>query len=153
MDVQKSQRPPFTVFGIVRFFKSNNFCPKIRFSQAQHPISDFFSRLVFFCYFFFKKCFHRSPSLIFTRSETFCERKGLFKVFGTMRLTGELQKKIRIFHTFLGFFKGFPLRKMFFLLFPVGEEWFSRLMRILSGLFWRCKINEIIMSFYPWFSV
>ena len=42
---------------------------------------------------------------------------------------------------------------MGFLLFPVGEEWFSRLMRIPSGIFWGCKIDEIltILSFYPWF--
>ena len=33
--------PPFTVFGIVRIFQRNNFCLKIRFSQAQHAISDF----------------------------------------------------------------------------------------------------------------
>ena len=28
--------------------------------------------------------------------------------------------------------------------FPVGEEWFSRSMRIPSGIFWRCKIDEIL---------
>ena len=33
---------------------------------------------------------------------------------------------------------------MNFLLFPVGEEWFSRFMRIPSGIFWRCKIDEIL---------
>ena len=38
------KEPPFTVFGLVRFFKSNNFCLKVRFSQAQHAISDFFSK-------------------------------------------------------------------------------------------------------------
>ena len=39
--------------------------------------------------------------------------------------------------------------------FPVGEEWFSRSMRTPSGIFWRCKIDEIltIISFYAWFSV
>ena len=42
---------------------------------------------------------------------------------------------------------------MFFLLFPVGEEWFSRFMRIPSSIFWCCKIDEILMSFYTWFSV
>ena len=31
---------------------------------------------------------------------------------------------------------------MGFLLFPGGEEWFSRLMRIPSGTFWRCKIDK-----------
>ena len=42
---------------------------------------------------------------------------------------------------------------MGFLLFSVGEEWFSRLTRIRSGIFWRCKIDEILISFYPSFSV
>ena len=43
MGIKKSQRfPSFTVFGIVRFYKRNNFSVKIsRFSQAQHAISDF----------------------------------------------------------------------------------------------------------------
>ena len=40
---------------------------------------------------------------------------------------------------------------MGFLLFSVGEEWFSRLTRIPSGIFWRCKIDEILISFYLWF--
>ena len=59
----------------------NNFCFKISFSQAQHAISDF-------CFFFSKGrcffmrrsfliCFHRNLLSIFTRNETFCERKGL----------------------------------------------------------------------------
>ena len=39
MDVDKSQRVPFS--GIVTFFKRNNFCVKIRFSQVRHAISDF----------------------------------------------------------------------------------------------------------------
>ena len=44
---------------------------------------------------------------------------------------------------------------MGFLLFPVEEEWFSRSMRIPSGIFWRCKIDEVltIISFFAWFSV
>ena len=45
MLVKKSQRAPFTVFDIVRNFKMNNFCLKIRFSEAQHAISEF-------CFFF-----------------------------------------------------------------------------------------------------
>ena len=34
--------PPFTVFGIVRFFKSNNFCLEIRFS---HPFGIFWCKI------------------------------------------------------------------------------------------------------------
>ena len=48
--------PPFTVFGIVRFFKRNNFCLKIRFSQAQHAKSGFrFFKDPCFFYATFKK--------------------------------------------------------------------------------------------------
>ena len=80
--------PPLAVFGIVRFFKMNNFGPKIRFSQAQHAISEicFFKDRRFLKFVFIEV----SPPSIFTRNETFCERKGLLKVFGTMRLTGDL---------------------------------------------------------------
>ena len=55
--------PPFTILGIVRFFKLNNFCLKIRFSQDQHAISDFcffFKGRCFFYATFFLICFHRS---------------------------------------------------------------------------------------------
>ena len=84
-----------TVFGIVRFLKNNNFCLQIRFSQAQHVISDF--RLFkdrCFLYATFKIRFHRSPPQFLQETETFCERKGLLKVFGTMRLIGNLHQKI-----------------------------------------------------------
>ena len=93
-DVKKSQRAPFTVFGIVRFFKGNNFWLKIRFSPAQHAISDFrFLKAGVFSMRLFKSRFHRNPSSNFTRNDTFCERKGLLKIFGTMRLTGDLHQK------------------------------------------------------------
>ena len=77
-----------------------------------------------------------------------------------MRLTGNLQKKFRKISSFFPYFfvffkkKRFRLKKIGFLLFPVGEEWFSRFMRNPSGTFWRCKIDEILtMSFYTWFSI
>ena len=128
--------PPFTVFGIVRFFKSNNFCLKIRFSQAQHAISDFcffLKTAVFSMRLFFQMCIIEAPSFC-TGNKTFCEHKALLKVFGTLQLAGDLHKKIRFFLNFL-FFKGLRLRKMGFLLFPVGEELFSRFMGIPSGFF------------------
>ena len=137
----------------------NNFRPKIRVSQAQHAISDFFFKTGVFSSLFSSK-----PPSILTRNETFCEHKGgLLKFFGTMRLTWDLLQKFFwkkldfIFFLFSAFLEGFRFRK-FFLLFPVGEKWFhqgSRFMRIPSGIFWRCKIDEIltIMSFYRLFSV
>ena len=70
-----------------------------------------------------------------------------------MRLTGDLQK-ISIFFLIFLFFKCFRLREMGFLLFPVGEEWLPRFMPILSGIFWRCEIDELLtISFYTWFSI
>ena len=47
-----------------------------------------------------------------------------------------------IFLIFLFFFKFLRLRKMGFLLFPVGEELFSRLMGIPSGFFGAVKIMK-----------
>ena len=78
------KEPPSIVFGIVRFFKMNNFCLKIRFSQAQHVISDFvcFQRPAFFHATFFSNVFSsKPPPSIFTRDETFFEHEGLLKVF------------------------------------------------------------------------
>ena len=59
-----------------------------------------------------------------------------------MRLAGDLhQKKIEIFSLhFSVFFKGLRLGKMGFLLFPVGEELFSRFMGIPSGFFGAVKL-------------
>ena len=37
-------------------------------------------------------CFHQSPPQFFTRNETFCERRGLLRVFGTMRLTEDIHQ-------------------------------------------------------------
>ena len=77
----------------MRFFKSNNFVLKLGFLRPSTLYPIFFQRPVFFiCDFNF---FHRSPSSIFTKNETFCDSKGLVKVFGTMRLqknVGDLQK-------------------------------------------------------------
>ena len=135
MDVKKSQTvPSFTVSVIVTFFKRNNVRVKIRFSQVRHAISDFccFKRPVFFlCDFLF----HRSPSSILPETKRFAKVKDSSR-FSALCDLPETIKKI-FFFNFL-FFKGFSLRKMSFLLFSVGEEWFSRLMRILSGIFWRC---------------
>ena len=122
----------------------NNFCLKIRFSQAQHAMSDFcFQRPVFFCEFFSNLFSSKLPS-IFTRNETFCEHKELLKVFSTVRFTGDLQlknfsKNDAIFLIFCFFFKLFSVEKDGF---PVGEELFSRSMRIPSGVFGAVKLMK-----------
>ena len=75
----------------------------------------------------------KSPS-IFTRNETLSEHKRLLRVFGTIRLTGDLQKTSenfeKKFSIFFYFLKSFRVRDMVFLLFPVGEKWLLSLMRI-----------------------
>ena len=96
----------------------------------------------------FSNLFSLTHPSIFTRHETFCENKGLFRVFGTMRLTGALLSK-KFFANFFYFLKGFRLRNMSFLLFPVGKivlETYA----YPFGYFWRCKIDEIlsILSFF-----
>ena len=59
----------------------------------------------------------KPPLSIFTLNETFCEHKTLLVVFGTMRLTGDLQNKI--FEKFLDFFPYFFLK-----MFPVEKDGF-----------------------------
>ena len=130
-----SKSPLFIVFGIVRFFEIIIFVLKLGFLRPSPlcPIFVCFQRPAFFMRLFF--VFIEAPS-IFTRNETFCEHEGLLKVFvhyATYRRPSKNFKKN--FLNFLFFYKGFRLRKMGFLLFPVGEEWFSRFMRIPSGIF------------------
>ena len=54
---------------------------------------------------------------IFTRNETFCEHKGLLKVFGTVRFTGDFQLKNFSKNDFFKFF-------VFFLMFSVEKDGF-----------------------------
>ena len=145
MEIEKSQSP-FYSFRHCKIFQKKNFVLKLGFSGTY--IRFLFKTGVLLSGFLI--CFHRSPSLSFTRNETFCERKGLFKVFGTMRITGDLHQKVfEKFRIFLSpvfcFFlkKSFPLRKMGFLLFPVGEGWFSRPLRVPSDIFGAVKLMKI----------
>ena len=137
----------------MRFFKGNNFCLKIRFSQAQLAISD--------CRFFLKTGVF-SMRLLFNSfsSKPFYKKRNVLRASGTPRRFRHYATCRRQFINFFSkfwkffnvkfFFDGFPLTRMGFLLCPVGEEWFSRLMRIHSGIFWGSKIDEILtMSFYP----
>ena len=129
MDVKKFQRAPFTVFGIVKFFKMNNFSLKIIFSQAQHAMSDFcffFQRAVFFLCDLFSNLFSSKPPSIFTRNETFCEHEGLLNVFGTMRLAGGLHQK-SFSKNFENFFLLFFVEKDGFCCFQLGKNGFRDL--------------------------
>ena len=118
----------------------NNFCAY----PSENAISDFccFKRPVFFLCDFFKICFTEAAPQFLLETKRFARVKDSSRISALCDLTGHHQKYFRkisknFFLNFL-FFKGFSLRKMGFWLFSVGEEWFSRLMRILSGIFWRC---------------
>ena len=106
-----------------------------------------FKRPLFFLCDFFSNLFSSKPSQFLLK--TFCEHKALLKVFGTMRLAGDLHQKNfwktseKIFSSiFCFFFKGLRLRKMSFLLFSVAEELFSRYMGISSGFFGAVKMMK-----------
>ena len=55
MDFQKTQRPPFTFFGVVRFFKMTIFCLKIRFSQWPSTLYPNFWRYIWSKFRFIKE--------------------------------------------------------------------------------------------------
>ena len=131
---------------------SGNF-KKIRkiFSQFLVLKDRFFKDRSFFYATFLKFVFTEAPAQFLQETKRFA--RGLLKA---LRLTGDHQKCFRkLFEIFFFYFlfKVFRWERMGFLLFSVGEEWFSRLTRIPSGIFWRCKIDEILISFYPLFSV
>ena len=79
------EEPPFTVFGIARFFKISRFCLKIRFSQAQHSISDLFSKTGVFSMRFFKIGFHRSPPQFLLETKRFASIKDYSRFSATYR--------------------------------------------------------------------
>ena len=111
MGIKKSQRvPSFTVFGIVRFYKRNNFRVKIsRFSQAQHAISDFCffykKRPVFFYATFFKICFTEAPPQFLPETKSFARVKDSSR-FSPLCDLPETIKNIfeKIFSSFFLFF-------------------------------------------------
>ena len=131
MGIKKSQRvPSFTVFGIVRFYKRNNFRVKIsRFSPAQHAISDF-------CFFFnIKKdqFFFYATFLKFVSPKplNFCRKRKVlrelrtpqgFRHYATYRRPSKIFLKKFFPHFFVFFFKGFSLRKMVFCCFQLGKN-------------------------------
>ena len=146
MDVKKISRcPPFTVSGIVRFFKSINFCPKIRFSRAQHAISDFcfFKDRCFFYATFFSNLFSSKTPQFLLETKRFVSIKHCSRFSALCDLPETFIKKLfeKFFSSIFCFFlKGLRMRKMGFLLFPIGEELFSRFMGIPSEFFGAVKL-------------
>ena len=120
-------------------------------------MSDFcccFKRPVFFLCDFFKSLFQRS---LFN----FCQKRNVlrelttkvFRHYATYRRPSKIFSK-NFFLNFL-FFKGFSLRKMGFCCFQLGKNGFRDLcvsFRVFFGGVY-CKIDEILMSLYPWFSL
>ena len=104
LDFQKSQSPPFYNFRHCETFPIS----ASNFSQvflARYNRILFFLRPAFFSCDFFPIYFYRNPLSIFTRKETFCEHRGLLRVFGTMQLTGDFIEKI--FSSIFSFLRGF----------------------------------------------
>ena len=92
------KEPPFTVFGLVRFFKSNNFCLKVRFSQAQHAISDFFSKTGVFHMRLFHFFFIEVPPQFLPKMKRFATLKDSSRFSALCdfkKIAGDLQKIFR----------------------------------------------------------
>ena len=92
-----SPKGPHFTFCTMRPFKILIFRPILSFLNTYPPkffslISEFFKTGVFsvLCDFFFKFVFYQSPPSILTRNQRFCEHRGLLRVFGTVRLTGDI---------------------------------------------------------------
>ena len=89
------KEPPFTVFGLVRFFKSNTFCLKVRFSQAQHAISDFFSKTGVFYMRLFQFFSSKSPPQFLPKMKRFATVKDSSRFSALCdfkKFAGDLQK-------------------------------------------------------------
>ena len=123
--------PPNTVFGLVRFFKSNNFCLKVRFSRAQHAISDFFSKTGLFHMRLFQFFFIEVPPQFLPKMKGFATLKDSSRFSALCdfkKIAGDLQKKFsKIFWKNFGKFlkkiqKNFPSIFCLFLRFSVEED-------------------------------
>ena len=117
--VKKSQMAPFYSFRHCEISKGIVFVLKLGLlrptGSTQYPIFVFFFKRPVFLYATLFVSIE--APLNFTRNETLCEHKRLLKVFGTMRLTGDLQKNFV-------FLQGFPLRKVGFCSFQLGKNGF-----------------------------
>ena len=127
----------------MRFFKRNEFRHKIRFSQAQHAISDLVMRLF--------KIFSPQPLLNFYKKWNVLRElrtpQGFWHYANYRRPSKTFSEN---FLNFL-FFKGFSLRKRWVICcFQLGKNDFRDLcvsFRVFFGAVY-CKIDEILMSFY-----
>ena len=145
----------------------NNFCLKIKFSEAQHAISEFCfffkDRRFFLCYFFLI-CFHRSPPPQFVlRMKRFASIKDSSRVSAPCDLPETFFKKFSKnfeFFSLFFFFQCFRLREMVFCCFQLGKNGFRDLcvsLRVFFGAVELMKNNVILhlvlcMILLIWFS-
>ena len=141
-----------SVFGIVRSFKLNTFCPKIKFSETQHAISEFCffleTGVFFLCYFFSNLFSSKPPPLFFTTNETFCEHKGLLRVlrdYVTYRRPSSKKLSKSFEKNSSNFLKGFWLRIWriwVFCCFQLGKNGFRVLCVSLRVFFGAVKLMK-----------
>ena len=112
--LENLEEPPFTVFGLVRFFKSNYFCLKVRFfSGPARYIRFFFQRPGFFRCDFFNFFFIEVPPHFLPKMKRFVTLKDSSRFSALCdfkKIAGVLQKNFsKIFWKNFGKF----LKKIF----------------------------------------
>ena len=124
-------------------------------SGTLYPVFVVLKDRFFLCDFFVKICFTEAPPQFLPETKRFARVKDSSR-FSALCDLPETSK--RIFENFFpqfSVFKGFSLRKMGFCCFQLGKNGFRDLcvsFRVFFGAVY-CKIDEILMSFYPWFSL
>ena len=108
------------------------------------------------CFFyatFFLICFHRSPPQFLLETKRFASTKDCSSFSALCDLPETFIKKFRkIFSSAFCFLKGFRLRKISFLLFPAGEEWFSRfvllplVLRMILLIWFSSKVRTFLRA-------
>ena len=111
MDVQKISKGPLLLFLalIVRFFKRNNSCLKIRISQAQHAMTNFrfFLKTGDFSMRLFQISFHRSPPHFLQETKRFASVKDSSTFSTLCDLPKTIKKFSKNFENFFPQFSGF----------------------------------------------
>ena len=109
---------------------------------------------MFFLCDFFKLVFS-NPRQFLQETKRFASVKDSSTFSALCDLLETFKKVFRIFFPqFSVFLKVFRWERCFFAVSGWEKNRFSILMRISSGIFWSCKIDQILkLSFYPWLSV
>ena len=144
--------PPFIflIFCNRTYVKKISKCPPFTVSQSQsaplYPIFVFFRDRCFFYATFFSNLFSSKPQFLLETkrfaSIKHCSRFSALCDLPETFIKKNFEKFRKFPPQFSVFFKGLRLRKMVFLLFPLGEELFSRFMGIPSGFFGAVKLMK-----------